>query len=77
VQWRTGVAGNNPGVGPTGLQAALRAPGTTQFSAAETIEQVDPGTSATLRFDPANGNVVAVWSDDAAIELEASVRAPL
>lgn len=62
VQWRTGVAGNDPGTGTPGLDAALRAPGAPAFGAAEVIEQGVAPPDATLRFDPSTGRAVAAWN---------------
>jgi hypothetical protein len=75
VLWRTGVAGNDPGTGPAGVQAAVRAASVSAFGAAETIEQRDPVYGPTLRFDPSTGRVITAWGGAAGTET--SVRAPV
>jgi hypothetical protein len=74
VAWRTGVAGNDPGTGTAGLDAALRAPGAPAFGPPETIEQGTPALGAVLRFDPSTGRAVAAWDDLTTIRT--SARAP-
>jgi hypothetical protein len=76
VLWRTGVAGDDPGTGPAGLEAALRPAGATQFGAAENILQGLPANNATLRFDPSSDRAVAAWNDFSIDQLRTSVRAP-
>jgi hypothetical protein len=75
VLWRTGVAGNDPGRGPAGLQAALRDPGAARFGAAEQVEQGTAAQNATLRFDPSTRRAIAAW--DALGMVQTAVRAPL
>jgi hypothetical protein len=78
IAFRTGVAGADPGAGPVGLRAALRAPGAASFAAAETIVQdADTPVEATLRFDPATGRPVAAWRALRANAIATSAREPL
>ncbi|HEX2105236.1 MAG TPA: hypothetical protein VHF51_16410 [Solirubrobacteraceae bacterium] len=78
IAFRTGVAGADPGTGPAGLRAALRAPGAAAFGPAETIlENADTPVEATLRFDPATARPVAAWRSLRANAITTSAREPL
>jgi hypothetical protein len=78
IAFRTGVAGADPGAGPDGLRAALRAPHAATFGPAETIvHDGDTPIDATLRFDPATGRPVAAWRALRANAIATSAREPL
>jgi hypothetical protein len=68
VVWETGVAGHDPGVGPTGLIAAFRAPGAAAFGPPETIAPDNADLGMSLRFDPSTGRAVAAWSNVQTVE---------